>query len=56
MIWPQFLPKCEHRAVSLSAAQPHAFAVPPPPHVCGTVQRPHEATVRGFPQLSVAMA
>jgi hypothetical protein len=53
MTWPQSLPKRVQKAVSLSAVQPHTFAVPAPPHVCGEAQRPHDATVRGFPQLSV---
>src|SRR5690349_1966446 len=34
-------------------ATPQAFGVPPPPQVCGEAQVPHEATVRGAPQLSV---
>jgi hypothetical protein len=56
MTWPQSLPKREQKAASLSAVQPHTFAVPAPPHVCGAAHRPHEATVRGFPQLSVFVA
>jgi hypothetical protein len=32
---------------------PHTLAVPPPPHVWGAVQVPHELTVREVPQLSV---
>jgi len=34
-------------------ACPHTFDVPPPPHVSGDVQLPHELTVRVVPQLSV---
>jgi hypothetical protein len=51
--WPQFLPTREQKAVSLSAVQPHTLAAPAPPHVCGAMHLPHEATERGWPQLSV---
>src|SRR4051794_26191689 len=34
---------------------PQTFAVPPPPHVWGEVQEPHELTVRDVPQLSFAV-
>ena len=47
MTWPQFLPTLVQNAVSLSAVQPHTFAVPPPPQVCGELHMPHEATMRG---------
>jgi hypothetical protein len=47
MTWPQFLPRLVQNTGSLSGVQPHTFAVPPPPQVCGAVHVPHEATVRG---------
>jgi hypothetical protein len=47
MTEPQFFPTLEPKAVSLSAVQPHTFAVPPPPQVCGDVHVPHEPTERG---------
>jgi hypothetical protein len=45
--WPQFLPRLAQNAESLSGGQPHTFAVPPPPQVCGAVHVPQELTVRG---------
>ena len=51
----QFLPMRLQNAAFVSGVQPQAFAVPPPPHVCGGVQGPHEPTVRDWPQLSVAV-
>jgi hypothetical protein len=47
MTWPQFLPTREQNAGSLSGVQPHTFVVPPPPHVCGVVHIPQDATMRG---------
>jgi hypothetical protein len=46
---PQFLPSPPH----VDAVQPQTFVAPPPPHVFGDAQAPHEATVRDRPQLSV---
>jgi hypothetical protein len=43
---PQFFPTLEQKAVSLSAVQPHTFAVPAPSQLCGAVHVPHELTVR----------
>ncbi len=50
---PQAAPRRVQNAASLSCVQPHAFAVPPPPQVCGQVQVPQLDTVRPAPQLSV---
>jgi hypothetical protein len=47
------LPSATQNAASLSGVQPQMLAVPPPPHVCGRVHAPHDATVRGALQLSV---
>jgi hypothetical protein len=55
---PQLLPSRWQNAVLLSAVQlppPQTLAVPPPPHVAGEVQDPHELTVREVPQLSLAV-
>jgi hypothetical protein len=53
MTWPQVAPRLEQNVGSLSGVQPHTFAVPAPPQVCGVEHVPHEATVRPVPQLSV---
>jgi len=45
---PHFCPP----AHALIGAQPHTFAIPPPPHVCGELQLPQDTTV---PQLFVAL-
>lgn len=42
---PQLFPSRVQNAVSFSPAQAQTFAVPPPPHVAGLAQVPHE-TVR----------
>lgn len=42
---PQLFPSRVQNAVSVSAAHEQTFAVPPPPHVAGMAQVPHE-TVR----------
>ena len=34
---------------------PHTFATPAPPQVAGAVQAPQELSIRGVPQLSVAL-
>jgi hypothetical protein len=50
---PQFFANRVQNAVAVSGVQSHAFAVPPPPQVCGAMHVPHDATVRDVPQLSV---
>ncbi len=52
---PQFFPSRVQNAASVSATQPHTLATPPPPHVWGLAQVPHDATERGLPQLSVPL-
>jgi hypothetical protein len=53
---PQFLPSRAQYAASFSAVQPQTFEGPPPPHVTPVpLHVPHEATVRGLPQLSFAV-
>jgi hypothetical protein len=52
---PQSLPSLAQNAGSVSGAQPHALAVPPPAQVCGGVHEPHDGTVRDAPQLSAAV-
>jgi hypothetical protein len=54
---PQFFPTRVQNAASVSAVQPHTLATDgvAPPHVCGAVHVPHEATVRDAPQLSAAV-
>jgi hypothetical protein len=52
---PHVRPFREQNVVSVSAVQPHTFAVPPPAHVFGDAHVPHEATVRDVPQLSGAV-
>ena len=49
---PQVAPALEQKAAVLPPVQPHAFAVPPPPHVSGDAQAPQEV-LRANPQLSV---
>jgi hypothetical protein len=51
---PQFFPTRAQNAWSVSAAQPHTFAVPPPAQLCGNVHVPQIA-VRAAPQLSLAV-
>ena len=50
---PQSRARRAHSSASLSAEQPHACSVPPPPQVSGAVQDPHDS-LRAAPQLSVA--
>jgi hypothetical protein len=50
---PHTVPTRAQKAASVSDAQAHTFAVPPPPHVWGALQVPHAAT-REMPQLSPA--
>jgi hypothetical protein len=55
---PQLLPTREQNAASVSGVHvetPQTLAVPPPAHVLGAVQVPHEVTVRPLPQLSFAV-
>jgi hypothetical protein len=55
---PQFLPTREQNAASVSGVHvetPQTLAVPPPAHVLGAVQVPHEVTERELPQLSFAV-
>jgi hypothetical protein len=50
---PQALPSRLQKVGLSSGVHPHAFGVPPPPHVTPVpVHAPHEATVRAAPQLS----
>jgi hypothetical protein len=52
---PQFLTSRVQYAASVSGVQPHTFAVPPPPQLTPVpLHVPHDATVRGIPQLSFA--
>jgi hypothetical protein len=51
---PQFLPRLEQKAASVSGPHPHTFTVPVPPHVTPVPEHvPQEATLRLMPQLSV---
>jgi hypothetical protein len=51
---PQFLSSRAQKAVSVSGVQPQTFGVPPPPQARPVPKHPpHDATVRGAPQLSV---
>jgi hypothetical protein len=50
---PQSLPRRWQNMTSGSAMQPHTFAIPPPPHVCGGAQVPQLGTVRATLQSSV---
>jgi hypothetical protein len=53
---PQLAPLAAQTEESLSGAQPHWLATPPPPQVSpAALQVPQEATVRAVPQLSVAV-
>jgi hypothetical protein len=49
---PQSLPSRVQNWLLFSGVHPHTFAVPPPPHVCGSVHVPQLA-VRGASQWSV---
>jgi hypothetical protein len=53
---PHWAPAFVQNVGSLSGVQPHWFAVPPPPHDSPVPEHvPHEATLRGDPQLSVPL-
>jgi hypothetical protein len=49
------MPYVAHSCAVVSAVQPHALGVPPPPHEFGAVQVPQLATVRAWPQRSVSV-
>jgi hypothetical protein len=54
--FPQFLPSRVQNATFVSAVQPQTPAAPPPLHVSGAVQLPHDAMTRHLPHRSQAVS